>query len=241
MPSKPSRPKTNKRSKAPSVLPWDEAIALALPKLAEAAGVGEREVHRLRHGIWFMLFSLLCNPSSFRPSPSTINGRLGAIELAARRLVTLLREPWVAREMQLHEEREVRIQSFASREIPRPTTTAEVLTHMNTVAERNRVVRCDIAAVDRLRERSSEMRRSRGRRNPPGALNPSKQYVANCALNWWTLLGRDERRSKEFIAFADQVYRIAGFRLKAGAVREQLNAALRRRRSGAPTKERSLQ
>lgn len=74
-----------------------------------------------------------------------------------------------------------------------------------------------------------------------GALNLPKRYIADCALNWWSYLGRSDKRSKDFVAFADQLYRLAGFKLRPGAVRAQLVSALKRRNADVSTRSKRSQ
>jgi len=46
---------------------------------------------------------------------------------------------------------------------------------------------------------------------------------------WWMCLGHGPERTDQFIAFAEVVYRLAGFALRPAAIREQLKSAVKRR------------
>jgi len=63
---------------------------------------------------------------------------------------------------------------------------------------------------------------------PEGARNPTKQYIADHALEWWMRFGYGPERTDRFIGFADVLYRLAGFEMRSPTIRGQLTSAVKR-------------
>jgi hypothetical protein len=204
---------------------WDISVsATALQRLANLAGVSVGEAAWLRESLEFMLFNVQhdANPVS-APAVSTswASGlkHLRSIRATSRRLQMLLDAP-TKTEMFSFEERELRQQWFGSKALPTAGSMAEAQRFMGALEKIKAGLLEEKQTIDRLFARSSaildELKslHERGQRRPakPSALDTTKQYIADCALLWWTHFGQRDRRSKSFVAFADELYRLAGLR-----------------------------
>ena len=233
-----------KRATDGSMDTWEVVIGSgAIQKLAKAAGVAEEVAAWLYEPLKFMMFSLQCEVSDRpdrSPSGPTLIKYLQSVQSASCKLKALLQPRWVTREMRIFEDGELRQQTFGTRGLP-TLEPGNARAYMKTSFEIDQEVLGDMQAVDRLVKRSSAMldwlrvpAATRQRRpGSSGALDLSKRYIANCALDWWMHFGNDDERSDKFIAFADQLYRLAGFTLKPPAIRGQLTSAVGRRNAKA--------
>lgn len=219
---------------------WDVVISdSAIQKLAKIAGMPEADLSWSREYLEFMMFELQCQMSNRAPAWRNRIEHLRATRSAARKLEVLLRPKWVEADIRHFEDRELKYQIFGTRDLVHVKTKADAQKArkwMRTTSHLEAVVR-DVEAATRMRmllssmidqlERASE----EGRLRPPpaGASNPTKQYISDCALGWWMHLGHGEMRSKNFIAFADVIYRLAGFAMSTPAIGAQLTAAVKRR------------
>jgi hypothetical protein len=213
----------------------------AMQKFAKAAGVTESEVGWLREPLELMMFNLQCAKSIRARAPSWPNRieQLRATSSAACALEALLRREWVSVEMKLFESRELKLQMLGSRGGVNVNTRADgkkAKKWMRAASIVEGDVTRDVQAVTRIRSRLSTMidqfehAQAEGLLAPPdGAANPIKQHIANCALCWWTRMGRGQKRTKEFKAFADALYQLAGFTMSSPAIHVQLTAAVKRR------------
>ena len=143
------------------------------------------------------------------------------------------------------QERELRQQLFGTSGIPEAKSMSEAEGYLSAVEKVTVGLQKEAQAVDRICARSRAMidwlepGPGKPERRPAtsGAFNPARQYIAKCALNWWTRIGHDDTRSNAFVAFADQLYRLAGHALKADAIRVQLDNAVARRDAELPPYE----
>ena len=221
---------------------WHVAIApSAMRKLAKAAGVNEVDLSWLREPLEFMMFELQCHKSSRDRAPSWPNRikHLRATSCAVRKLEALLRPEWISMEMGRFETRKLQLKMLGSRGGVHIETRADgkrARDWMRAASVVEGDVKRDVEGVRRIRSRLPimidrfEHARAEGRLAPAdGARNPIKQYIGDNALRWWMRLGHGPERTDQFIAFAETVYRLAGFALRPAAIREQLKSAVKRR------------
>jgi hypothetical protein len=210
--------------------------AAAMQRLAKSAGVSGREIAWLHIPLKLVLYQLLVEADQKkRPAASGLD-HLQTLRVAARRLLNLL-DAWTTIEMLGFEDRELRQRWFGTKAFPDLRSRPEARPYMAASEKIGTDLRQEKQAIERLFARSSAMvdeRKSlqeRGLLRPaePSALDPTKRHIADCALQWWTHLGHDTRASKRFVAFTDELYRLAGIRLKPDAIRAQLAAARERR------------
>jgi hypothetical protein len=220
---------------------WEYVIARsAMQKLAKAAGVSETELRRLYEPLKWMLYQLYDDKSNWAPTWTKRIKHLQATLSAARRLKVLLQPQWVAAAMRRFEDLELKQQIFGTRGLVDLKTKADYQKSKDwsrTGSQLLEGVMRDVEAVTRMHARLSTMisqfedgtlPRWRYRAPPPPrASNPAKQYIADCALHWWP---HGEKRTDSFKAFADVLYRLAGFKMSAGAIGAQLTSAVRRHR-----------
>ena len=211
---------------------WEVVIARsAMQKLAKYAGVTEADLNSLCEPLKFMMFCLQHEKSDWATLPKRIE-HLRKASSATCELDELLRPEWVAFEMYLFEDRELRQQMFGTRGVVdlRRADRQKAKEWMRASSELQKQVTQDVEAVRRIGARLSTMRDQIVRRPAPpsAATNPAKQYIATFALGWWTALGHGPSRTKNFIAFADCLYRLAGFKMRVPAIREQLVSAVKR-------------
>jgi hypothetical protein len=222
---------------------WEVTITdEALERLARAAGVAMEDLEVLRDPMMFMMFSLQrlrCDRSPSRPQQIK---HLKATLSAAREVETLLQAEWFRTEMRRFEDGEILQQLFGQRYGIHAKTQADVekLRRWNRALPelQERVVQ-EVLAISRICTRLVKMLKLLGvppspeaQYHPtiPPAQNEAKQYIADSALLWWTkVLKHEDEKTKKFIAFAGALYQLAGFAMKAPAIREQLKTAVRRR------------
>jgi hypothetical protein len=215
---------------------WDAVISSkAMQRLAKAAGV--QDLSWLHDPLRLLMIQVHFERYDRAPSTPNIIDDLRRVQLASRRLQTLLSPNWIMKEMRSFEDRELKQRFFGTRGFLDLTTkayTPEVKEYFQTWLGLEEIVRRDTQAVRRIHDRVTTMiNQLQNARRPTtgGARNLPKQYIADSAIAWWTTLGHGEARSKNFLAFADQLYRLAGFGLSLGAVRAQLRSAIKRRNS----------
>jgi hypothetical protein len=212
-----------------------------MQKLAERAGVTESELTWLREPLEIMMFNLQLDKISRTRTPSwpIRIKHLRATLPVVSGLEALLRPEWLSVEMRRFESRELKLQMLGTRggvNIKTRTDGRKAREWMRAASLVEGEVTRDVQAVTRIRSRLSTMlaqferARAEGRLAPPdGASNPIKQHIADCALSWWTCLGHGSERTDKFVAFAEVLYRLAGFEMRPSAIREQLNTAVKRR------------
>ena len=178
---------------------WEYVIARsAMQKLAKAAGVSETELSWLYEPLKWMLYQLDDDKSNWAPKWTKRIEHLRATLSAAHRLEALLQPPWVAAAMRRFEDLELKQQIFGTRGLVDLKTKADYQKFKEwsqTGSQLLEGVMRDVEAVARMHVRLSTMisqfedgtlPRWRYRAPPPpGASNPAKQYIADCALRWW--------------------------------------------------------
>jgi hypothetical protein len=217
---------------------WDVVVAsCAIEKLADAAGVAQSDLGWLNDALKFMIFQLQCAKCDRAPTWPNQKKHLRTTLKAARKLEVLLRPQWLAAKMRLFEDLELRQQTFGIRGVIDLKTRAD----LQKFKEMDRrachllegVMR-DVEAVTRLRLRLSYMIDQFGPGPAlPVASNLMKQFIADSALHWWTslVLGEPQPQSKKLTAFADVLFRLAGFQMRSSAIAAQLTSAVKRRRA----------
>ena len=247
MPSKPAGSKTFTPSKDVTIESkptpdggeiWDAVISnRAMLRLAKAAGVSELEW--LREPLAFLVLQLHWQTLDWVPLTPAQLEELLKVQSASRTLQALLSPKWITTKMKKFEARNLGQRLFGTRGVIDLGNNADVQKtkeYWRTWAELKKEILSDKEAVTRVLSRVSAMLNETQRQDRPavgGALNLQKRYIADCALTWWTHLGHDDERSKDFIAFADQLYRLAGQKMKPGAIGAQLGFAIRRRDASA--------
>jgi hypothetical protein len=137
-------------------------------------------------------------------------------------------------DMGLFEQEHLRKTSLGSRwVIENLSELPAVMRFSQEVNRRQEFIEEEIRAIQRLMQRATDMVKLRflPRDGPskPGPDDLRKQFIADNALSFWVdILHEGQERSKEFKAFADYLFRLAGYSLTDSAVRAQLTAAIRR-------------